>query len=156
MQKKSFCEKILHISDIFKSTASPEVFQTMKIKNTPCFFYYVTQELFLQSSSKKFSKIKQVLPKTVGKTSRCAIACTTAAFAGGIAATGGTSSESGHQTRVEEAAFVTLNIRALRKFTFLSLKKEHVKISALMAKLIYFRQNYSYHCTGFSIDYVTI
>ncbi len=48
----------------------------------------------------------------------CAIACTAAAFACGIAATGSTSSESGHQTRVEEAAFVTLKIRVLRNLPF--------------------------------------
>jgi hypothetical protein len=71
--------------------------------------------------------MKQCRQKIVGTRSRCAFACTAAAFAGGIATTGGTSSESGHQTRVEEAAFVTLKIRALGKFSFLSLKKKTFK-----------------------------
>jgi hypothetical protein len=70
----------------------------------------------------------------VGTRSGCAIACTAAAFAGGIAATGGTSSKSGHQTRVEEAAFVTLKIRALRKFIFLSLKEEYLKKTSFISK----------------------
>jgi hypothetical protein len=31
--------KIIHISDTFKITASPEIFENIKISNMPCFIY---------------------------------------------------------------------------------------------------------------------